>query len=176
MTFNAFQKKLSPTIRRIAYKLNRYPAYFNDEDLYQEAMTHLWQDFNLGKLADKTDSYILQGCYFHLKNYIRKHREKATRLSLDEMIFDEVNGLTREEILLVEDRNVTSGYEYLSDKLLADTIRNNGLTTREKLILSFCSNGLTVREIGNRIGVSHVAIVKSLKTIRAKCQKYLDKD
>ncbi|MCX5704512.1 MAG: sigma-70 family RNA polymerase sigma factor [Candidatus Omnitrophica bacterium] len=176
MVFEAFLRRLSATIRRIAYKLNRYPAYFNDEDLYQEAIIHLWQDFNLGKLMGKTDSYILQGCYFHLKNYIRKHREKAVRVSLDEMIFDEKNGFTREEVLLIEPRNGVSHYDFYNNRLLADTIRNNGLTTREKLILSFCSDGLTMREIGKQIGVSHVSVVKSLKIIRAKCQKYLDKE
>ena len=176
MAFDAVLKRLSSIIRRIAYKLNRYPAYFNHEDLYQEAIIHLWQDFNQGKLTDKTDSYILQGCYFHLKNYIRKHRDKAARVSLNEMLFDEDNGLAREEVLLVEPRNGVSHYDFYNNGLLADTIRNNGLTTREKLILSFCSDGLTMREIGKRIGVSHVSVVKSLKIIRGKCQKYLDKE
>jgi RNA polymerase sigma factor (sigma-70 family) len=176
MTFEALTRKLSPTIKRIAYRLNGYRSYFNEEDLYQEALIHLWQDHKAGKLDGKTDSYILQGCYFHLKNYIRKHKEKAARVSLDEMIFDEKNGLTREEVLLVEPRNGVSHYDFYNNRLLADTIRNNGLTTREKLILSFCSNGLTLREIGKRIGVSHVSVVKSLKIIRGKCQKYLDKE
>jgi RNA polymerase sigma factor (sigma-70 family) len=176
MAFDDFLRRLSATIRRIAYKLNRYPAYFNEEDLYQEALVHLWQDFNRGKLSDKTDSYILQGCYFHLKNYIRTHKEKAARVSLDEMLFDEDNGLSREEILLVEERNAANLYDYLNNRILADTIRNNGLTTKEKLILSFCAQGLTTREIGSRLGVTHVSVIKSLRIIRGKCEKYLDEE
>lgn len=72
MSFQELHQKLSPTIKRIAYRLNGHYRSFNHDDLYQEATIHLWSNFLKGKLSDKTDSYILQGCYFHLKNYIRK--------------------------------------------------------------------------------------------------------
>jgi DNA-directed RNA polymerase specialized sigma subunit len=58
--------------------------------------------------------------------------------------------------------------------LLADVICNNGLTDKEKSLLPFFAQGLTTREIGGRIGISHVSIVKMRKTICEKCRKYLD--
>ena len=65
-------------------------------------------------------------------------------------------------------------FEHLNDKLLADAIHNNGFTKREKTLLIFCAEGLTTRDIGKRLGVSHVMVVKLMSRIRAKCKKYLD--
>ena len=48
MTFEALLKKISPTLKRITYKLNGHCAYFNNDDLFQEAVLHLWQDYNKG--------------------------------------------------------------------------------------------------------------------------------
>jgi len=172
MTFDAFLKRLSATIRRISYKLNRYPAYFNDEDLYQEALIHLWQDFKRGKLSDKTDSYILQGCYFHLKNYIRVARPKARLMSIDTVIGED--GETFEESIYLRDRHSDDYFDTLNNRLLAETLHNNGFTRREKKILRFYAEGLTTREIGSRLGISHVRVIKLTGLIREKCRKYRD--
>ncbi|PIQ87745.1 MAG: hypothetical protein COV73_02500, partial [Candidatus Omnitrophica bacterium CG11_big_fil_rev_8_21_14_0_20_43_6] len=83
MSFQELHRKLSPTIKRIAWRLNGHYRSFNHDDLYQEATIHLWSNFLKGKLSDKTDSYILQGCYFHLKNYIRKVNERSNIVSID---------------------------------------------------------------------------------------------
>ena len=76
-------RKLSPTLRRITHKLNGHFTFFDEDDLFQEALEHLWLAFQDGTLGDKTDSYVLQGCYFHLKNYIRKTMDKAKLTSLN---------------------------------------------------------------------------------------------
>jgi RNA polymerase sigma factor (sigma-70 family) len=172
MDFNLLLKRISPILKRIIFRLNSRFTFFNEEDLYQEAVIHLWQDCNNGKLSDKTDSYVLQGCYFHLKNYIRKNRVKVRCVSIEEQVDEE--GLNYREYLSFQD---TAGREYLDNlhnKLLAETIRNNGLTSREKEILSFYAQGLASREIGKRLGVSHVRVVKLMSRIREKCKKYLD--
>lgn len=143
MSFEELLRRISPILKRITYKLNGHFSSFNDEDLYQEALLHLWQDFNTGKLTDKTDSYILQGCYFHLKNYLRKTRDKISFLSIDNFVDEDGTGL--EEILSLEDNN--SCFDYLENKMLIETIQNNGLTPREKEILPLCLEGLTTREI-----------------------------
>lgn len=162
MRFEELQDKLSPVIKRIAYKLNGRYRTFSHDDLFQEALMHLWVDFMAGKLSDKTDSYILQGCYFHLKNYIRKVNEKPD-LSLDEMVSYEPEGVEFEDIR-----------KSLSNRLLTETIENNGFDPREKKILMFLKDGLTTRGIGRKIGVSHVMVVKLIGKIREKCRKYID--
>ena len=79
--FEEMLRKLSPTLRRITHKLNGHFTFFDEDDLFQEALEHLWMAFQDGSLGDKTDSYVLQGCYFHLKNYIRKTADKAKLIS-----------------------------------------------------------------------------------------------
>ena len=77
---------------------------------------------------------------------------------------------------LVEDKNCQDNRQVINNQMLADTIMNNGLTGKEKLILAFVRDGLTTREIGAKLGVSHVIVVRRMAEIRQKCQKYLDKD
>lgn len=172
MRFETIAKHLSPTIKRIAYKLNGHYSAFNHDDLYQEALLHLWQEFQRGALADKTDSYILQGCYFHLKNYIRTHCDKARCVSLDGFKGEDEEGFDLGEILLLPER--ACAREEVHCRMLIEQIRNNGLTDREKNVFLLSLEGMTTREIGRRLGVSHVMVVKLKKSMRAKCLKHME--
>jgi RNA polymerase sigma factor (sigma-70 family) len=173
MNFEEILKRLSPTIKRIAYKLKGYSPYINEEDLYQEAMSHLWVDYKEGKLSDKTDSYILQGCYFHLKNYLRKNKTRSLLLSLDGVVYDEEGQELRvDNILYWQDPH--SALDEIHVKFFLEQINNNGLTKREKEVFYLALEGLTTREIGRRLGVSHVRVVKLQKKIREKCKEHLD--
>ncbi len=173
MSFEELHQKLSPTIKRIAYRLNGHYRSFSHEDLYQEATIHLWSNFCKGVLSDKTDSYILQGCYFHLKNYIRKVNERSNVISIDAT-------LSAHEDSTVED--VLGQYwacddcrSQLHDKFLVQSIRNNGFDPKEKRLLDYFSQGLTTRDIGKRMGISHVSVVKLMQKVRVKARKHLDK-
>ena len=172
MHFETLLKKISPTLKRIVFRLKGGCGHLGTEDLYQEALLHLWQDFKAGKLEDKTDSYILQGCFFHLKNYLRTHRNKAALVNVEHCV-DEDGQPTKASIYLI-DKSSLFLRDNLNSKLLAETIMNNGLTTREKLLLSFCAEGLTTRQLGRKLGVSHVSVVKMLRRIKEKCLKYTD--
>jgi RNA polymerase sigma factor (sigma-70 family) len=174
MTFETLVEKISPTLKRITHKLDWHFTAFNEEDLRQEALLYLWQDFKVGKLSDKTDSYILQGCYFHLKNYIRTKKPRRTMLSLDALA-DEEAGAGSRQALYLQDERCNHYREDLHCKLLAETIRNNGLKQREKDALFLFAEGLTSREIGARLGISHVAVIKLMRKARQKCERYLDK-
>jgi len=172
MSFQELHQKLSPTIKRIAWRLNGRYRSFNHDDLYQEASIHLWNNFLKGSLSDKTDSYILQGCYFHLKNYIRKINERPGLVSLDaplntdeEATLDDVLGA----LMACPDCRTD-----LHNKFLVQSIRNNGFSPKEKKLMDYCSQGLTTRDIGKRMGVSHVSVVKLMQKIRIKAQKHLD--
>jgi len=165
MTFEELSKRISPTLKRITYKLNGHFSFFNDEDLFQEAMVRLWEDFQAGKLQDKTDSYILQGCYFHLKNYLRKTQDKARLISMEKIAEEE--GLGLEEMLATD--APLSAYEDLDKMFLSERLSSLGLGEREKDILSLSLEGITVREIGKRLGISHVMVVKLKAKMRDKC-------
>ena len=173
MSFQELHQKLSPTIKRIAYRLNGHYRSFNHDDLYQEATIHLWSSFLKGKLSDKTDSYILQGCYFHLKNYIRKVNERSNIVSIDAALNNDDES-TLEDVL-GEYWACADCRDDLHNKFLAQSIRDNGFNPKEKRLLSYFSQGLTTRDIGKRMGVSHVSVVKMAQKIRAKSKKHLDK-
>lgn len=170
--FGVLMKRISPVLRRITHKLNGRVTFFNHDDLYQEALMRLWQDYGRGMLADKTDSYILQGCYFHLKNYIRKNAARKQILSLQDFIRDGDESSPLETCLPCEPASGRNFVDELHTRMLADTILNNGFTPREKAILALCARDFTVRRIGQRLGISHVMVVKMMSSIRAKCKKY----
>ena len=173
-TYSQLLKRLTPKLRGITYKLNSYLSCEDHDDLFQEAVLHLWFEFNSGKLADKTDSYILQGCYFYLRNHIRKSQDRTNPLSLDFVLTDE-EGEDRQPGLYLKDETSEYFRDELNDKLLADTIRNNGLTEREKKLLPFLAEGITLREIGKNLGISHVMVIKLTRGIREKCLKHTDR-
>ncbi len=173
MSFEELNQKLSPTIKRIAYRLNGAHRSFDQDDLYQEAIIHLWGDFSKGKLSDKTDSYVLQGCYFHLKNYIRKINERSNVISMDGVL-DSDEDLSLEKIL-GRAWACPDCRQDLNNKFLVESIQNNGFNPTEKRLLDYFSQGLSTREIGKRMGVSHVSIVKLRQKIRLKARKHLDK-
>ena len=58
--------------------------------------------------------------------------------------------------------------------MLIEEILNDGLTRREKEVFCLALEGLTTREIGSRLGISHVRVVKLKGKIRDKCKKYRD--
>lgn len=162
--FEEYIERLSPTLRRITYRLNGHFSFFNDDDLFQEAMEHLWVSFQKGSLDNKTDSFVLQGCYFHLKNYIRKMIDKAKLTSINSVIDEE--GTTLEDILIAEDHSIEDAAD---NAMLGEKIEMGGLSKREGEILTLSLEGLTVREIGRRMGISHVMVIKIKKQIRVKC-------
>lgn len=133
---------------------------------------HLWLDFKERKLSDKTDSYILQGCYFHLKNYIRKNYDKPNVMSLESMTNKEDEDFDLSNVLSLEDPD--SCYDLINCKMLIEGINNNGLTKREKEVFHLALEGLTTREIGANLGISHVRVVKLKGKIKDKNKKYLD--
>lgn len=173
MSFQELYRKLSPTIKRIAWRLNGHYRSFNHDDLYQEATMHLWKDFLAGKLQDKTDSYILQGCYFHLKNYIRKVNERWGVISIDALVKEGED--TTLEDLIGQPWPALDCRAELHNKLLVESIWNNGFSPKEKLLLDCFSQGLTTRDIGKRMGVSHVSVIKLTQKLKVKARKHLDK-
>jgi RNA polymerase sigma factor (sigma-70 family) len=169
MTYEELVKKLSPKLKAITHKLDGRYTVFSDDDLYQEALFHLWEKYRQGALDDKTDSYILQGCYFFLKNYIRTiyTRIDAKSLSIEKPINE--NNDTLEKTL--PQRAIGEEYSNIYAQLLHEEI-NESLEAKEEKILQLFLESSTVREIGKIMGVSHVMVVKTLNKIRVKCKKF----
>lgn len=169
MNFEDLVKRISPKLRAIAKRLNGRFSFFDEEDLYQEALLYLWEKWRKGEVGEETDSFVLQGCFFFLKNYCRKMGKKIEIKSvrLNDFIPGEDN--TWEEIIFAE--GVDEHFNCVESNLLIESIRNR-LTEREENIFSLYLEGLTTREIGEKLGLSHVMVVKIEKRIRGKCQEF----
>lgn len=161
--FEEMVDRISPKLHGITHKLNGHFSFFNEDDLYQEALIHLWIAFNKGGLSEKNDSYILQGCFYHLKNYLRKTLDKSRLESLDRILEDDVRPL--EKFLATED---SSFMDRIDEEFLKKEFIGDRLNREEAKIVALSMDGLTVREIGARLGVSHVMVVKIRKRIRKR--------
>jgi RNA polymerase sigma factor (sigma-70 family) len=159
--FEDIVKKLSPTLRRITHKLNGNFTFFDEDDLFQEALEHLWVHYNSNMLDDKTDSYVLQGCYFHLKNCIRRSLDKVKLVSLQKLTEEGEGSL--ESFLGYEDRSISDNVESSS---INESEGIKKLSSRELEVLKLSMNGSTVREIGAKLGISHVMVIKIKKGMR----------
>ncbi|MFA4888911.1 MAG: sigma-70 family RNA polymerase sigma factor [Candidatus Omnitrophota bacterium] len=173
MEFEVLLKRLSPVIKRISYKVRRRSANCSPEDLYQEALLRLWSEFQAGRLADKTDSYILQGCYFHLKNYIRKYALAINLVSLNNLENQDGQEINLDQVLHLD--HSLPLREKLHCSMLIDQINNNGLLPREKEVFRLLLEGRTIREIGLSLGISHVMVIKIKKSMLKKCLEHMDK-
>jgi len=166
MDFETLLKKISPRLKRIAKSHSGHGFFIDEEDLYQEMCIHLWKNYKDGKPTGINKAYIVRGCEFHILNYLRKEREKARIVSLEEPLDEDGNTL---EDILPDTRESLD--KFIDRDLTIEDIKNNGLTTREKEVFSLLLNGLTVREAGKELGISHVMVVKVKNRIIKKWQK-----
>ncbi len=164
MPFEKLLKELSPSLQRLAKKLGPCPPYLSTDDLYQEGLLHLWKQWKQGKTEGKNQSYLLKGCYFHLKNFLRCQNSK-----IELTTFTPTINLT--EILANQPDTSLYSDEEVEYKLLTEAILENGLTKREKEVFSLLLEDLTVREIGEKLGISHVRVIKVRESIRQKVAK-----
>jgi RNA polymerase sigma factor (sigma-70 family) len=167
--FNALVARLKPGIKGIVHKLQTRSPIMDGDDLTQTTLVHLWTLYGHGETQDKTLSYLLQGCYHHLRNQLRLRRHTSGETSLDEDPSHPEFGPGEEHPILdthtLEDK-------WQGDMLLR-SVYESGLTGQEESVLSQLLDGMTVREIGAHLGVSHVRVVKLTKSIRSKFTEYL---
>lgn len=169
MDFETLLKKISPILKRIAKSHNGHGFFIDEEDLYQEMCIHLWSNFGDGTPGGVNTSYIVKSCEFYILNYLRKVREKARIVSLEEPINED--GDTLKDIL--PDRKEPLD-KFIDRDLTIKDIRNNRLSRREREVFSLLLKGLTVREAGKELGVSHVMVVKVKNRIIKKWQRKIE--
>jgi RNA polymerase sigma factor (sigma-70 family) len=152
MEFFELVKRISSKIRILSSKFS-LPSAIDREDLYQECSLHLWERWRKGELEDKTDAYIITSCWFHLKNYIRRFKKMARIVSLNEL-----------EDLIPK----TPLFDKRVDDILFIQQAKKRLTEREWDVMDLLSQGYTLREIGERLGISHVMVLKIRDSIARK--------
>lgn len=163
--FKELIDKFRPALKRLSAK-NRFLGFIDRDDLYQEAVINLWNHFKEGQLENKTSSYIVRGCYFHIQNYIRTHKVRNNVLSLEEPILCEEEGrVCLKDVIRDEGQDVLT---QLNNRFIINDIMNNGLTKREKDAFKLLYTGLNIRQTAKRLGISHVRVVKLKQNIRDK--------
>lgn len=161
--FEVLLNRVSPRLRKIARFHNGHGRFIDGDDLYQEMCWHLWNNYGLGIPDTVNDSYMVKGCEFHLRNYLRKTREKAYLLSMEKPL-DEAGTTLRD---LIPDS--AEPLDWIVEKsIVIDNIKNNGFSKREKDVFSYLLEGYTVREISGKLDISHVMVVKYKKSLIKK--------
>lgn len=160
---NEIINRLRYQLKAIIRKINIKYQYIESEDLYQETLLYLWQQNSNGNLKGKNDSYILQGCYYFLKNYIRKYI-KFEHGQINHNYYYNTSGKDREanqDNQLDYPGSTTYG---LDEYLYYDEFKR-GLSLKEKALLNLRFRGLSSREIGKELGISHTMVSKMRRKI-----------
>lgn len=155
MSFESLFNNISPRLKGIARWYKRTGCLFSEDDLYQEMCIYVWNNYKKGLPEDINEAYVIKGCKFHMLNYLKKDSRAKITMSLERPI-DE-NGTMMRDLIPSNDEPL---HRRISKNLTIDKIRNNGFSKNEKRVFSLLLEGYTVREIGQRMGVSHVMIVK----------------
>ncbi len=150
MDYHDLLNRLAPVLRRTARAMARPSAGVDADDLYQEGLIWLWEGHRKGAWAGRPDGWILGGARFHLMN--RRRREALRR---------------RKEAPLGADPAADPS-EAIDRRLLVREMLDDGLLPDEKEALRLRYGGLTIREAGRRMGVSHVRVVQLQQSIREK--------
>lgn len=161
-------KKFSSQIRQLAARMPIFSQSIDKDDLYQEMLFSLWERWKKGEFEGKNDAYIRGSCYFHLKNYLRKFRKEVKLVSLEESLGE--NGVPLEELIPDQKPLISERWD---DAIFIQQMKEKELTRREKEVAEFLSQGYTLREIGKRLGISHVMVVKIKENIGKRFKRGL---
>lgn len=169
MDFRILLEKITPTLKKIARR-HLLLGFYSEEDLYQEMCLYLWQNYQYGLPIGINEAYVIKGCEFHIQNFLRKGRPKVSTSSLDALISP--GGLTLADILQDKKEDFAKSLE---NKLTVDEIKELGLTTKERSVLSCLLKGQTVREAAKELEISHVMVLKYKKSIIKKWKERVTK-
>ncbi len=134
------------------------------DDLLQEALVHLW--LLEEKHPGQSRSWYLQGCKFHLQNYLAmgrsvdsmKRRSHKLSFSTD---CDEID-----EFISESNWGVDTAFDQVSVRDIIAQLSER-LPSFEQAVLSHLAEGLRAREVAARLKVSHPTIIKHRRKIAA---------
>lgn len=135
-------------------------AEFHD-DLMQEALIHLWQE-ELQR-PGQTQSWYIQSCRFHLQNYLARGR------SIDSMRHRHGRFLPTAQRDLSEpfEDDLECDESFLPSVSAHDMMQllSKRIKPFEQTVLGYLADGFGVREIAQKLRVSHQAVSKHRQKI-----------
>ena len=167
MRFTELYKRIMPVLRNIARARNGHGTWIDEDDLFQEMCIYAWKEYGSGVPEGINESYIIQGCRYHLMNYIRTSRRKTVMASLEESV-DEHGTLLKDMI----PERTRSAEEAAQISEFVDTVMRGAFTRREKEVFNLLRKGYTVREAGNILHISHVMVLKIRRGLTLKLLKF----
>jgi RNA polymerase sigma factor (sigma-70 family) len=165
MDFKILLEKITPALKAIA-KRHVLKGFHDTEDLYQEMCIYLWNNYRNGLPIGINESYVIKGCEFHILNFQRKGGKKPLFTSLDMPLDSDGNTL---KDVLADERHPL--FDKADSSITIKDIKTKDLDGREKKVFGLLVKGYTVREAAERIGISHVMVVKIKKKIIEKLKK-----
>ena len=135
-----------------------------EEDLLQEAIIHLW--LREKQHPGQSQSWYIQSCRLYLQNFLRKgrsvdggKRRRNAELRIDVEAQAELERCVDDTFLSL----------VCARDLLAELCK--WLTSVEKQILSLSHEGLSLREIGEQLDLSHTSVIRRQRNIAALARK-----
>ncbi len=130
-----------------------------EEDLIQEAIIHLW--LREKEHPGQSQSWYIQSCRLHLQNFLRKgrsvdsgkHRQTDSLRDGEDEEPEEVNGGPHDTLFAI----------VCARDLVSEL--SKWLSPVEKQILNLGVEGLSLREIAIRLGLSHTTVIKYRRNI-----------
>jgi RNA polymerase sigma factor (sigma-70 family) len=158
--------EMNKSLSRIAARLAREP--FSPEDLFQEALVHLWQKEQ--EQPNQSRSWYVQSCCYYLQNLLRMGRsvDCAKRNGERVTVGDDVveNAGDQEDIGDFANRIDAAG-DVVAEVSARDfeAVLAGRLCALDGLLLERLAAGFTLREVGEQLGISHAAVVKHRRRI-----------
>ncbi len=138
----------------------------DQEDLFQEAMLHLWRQENLH--PGQTLSWYLQSCSFHLRNLkaagrsLDSPKRASGRIQLPSDGSD--HDLAHHAFMLAD------GFHEISARDLLETLTRR-LLPRERRVLDLRLRGTRIAEIAKRLRLSPHTVIRILRKIVSSAEK-----
>ena len=143
MDFESVFSRLDPAIARLADHSARWNRGCDRDDLIQELRLKLWEGFQAGRYREKNDGYIIQGLRFHAMNVTRREAMYRRRF------------LTGDGF---PERVATDGSQDMELGIILQRSLAGLIGERDRRILALISEGFSLREIGDRLNLSHVRV------------------
>ena len=156
------QRRTRGLLRGLVRRLTTDPAL--EDDLIQEAIIHLW--LREKERPGQRPSWYIQGCRLYLQNYLRKGRSVDggnRRFSVSLPMLGEQH----------ENLEPHTDDSLLSLVCARDVVRelSKWLTPLEKQVLNLSHEGLSLREIGERLNLSHTSIIRRQHNIASLARR-----
>jgi DNA-directed RNA polymerase specialized sigma24 family protein len=153
------ERQTHQSLRRIVGRIAANATL--QEDLMQEALLHLWQQEI--QRPDQKLSWYLQGCRFHLNNYISRGRSVDSAKRRSTTAAGSMNGSDMEALLDESEFGGAAFAAVCARDMVAQL--SNWMPPIERQIVGYLADGLTIREIAGRLDVSHTAVIKHRRKI-----------